>query len=575
MTQKKQGRRDTMMRRMILVTAAAFLFCALPAAAQAQDPTLVYETTIPGYYLASGRGLAVDDAGNAYMFGRFIGDQDQNHFFVGKLDAEGDVVWTKSVTGEDHDVATGIHVADGKVYLTGWTDSADFPTTADALYPSQIHFRDAFLMIFGAADGKVLYSTYFGGDYTDHGNGVAVNAAGEIVLVGSTWSTDFPTVDPLQAENGSYPYDSSDAFITRLSADGQEILYSTYYGGSSDDDVQGMALDEDGNVYFAGTTLSNDYPLMNPYQPSRIGGRDGFITKISADGSAVDFSTYLGGEDLELMGGIALDAANHVYVGGSTRSITFPTTPGSFQEEFVGEIDGCEVPFGGDYNCDDMFAAKLSADGSSLVYSTFIGGHRIDQSRDLAVNSAGEAYLVGYTFSDDFPPDGIDSSGEIVVAKLNAAGSDLVYSHTVDSGSANAGHGIAVDASGDVTFTGAVNVPADFYVARLTEPGTAGVGDGIAGSRLRLGPGRPNPFRGSTQVAYTLGGERAAPVHLGVYDAAGRLVRTLVDGTRAPGRHTAAWNGTDEAGTPLSAGVYFYRLQTNGENRTGRVLLVK
>ncbi|MHC4272947.1 MAG: SBBP repeat-containing protein [Planctomycetota bacterium] len=452
------------------------------------EPALVYETTVTGFHLASGRQLTVDPQGNAYVAGQAI--DAENDIVVVKLDPDGDLLWTTHIRGNDHDIANGIVLDDANnLYVTGWTDSSDFPTVG-ALQTTLTGFRDVFVMKLAHQDGSVLYSTYLGGDYADEGHGIALNGAGEIYLVGSTQSTDFPTVDPIQAEPIGNPYAYSDAFVTKLSADGSTILYSTYLGGAKDDRAVAIALDESDNMYLAGDTDSANFPTVNPIQSAYAGDQDIFVAKLSADGSAIDYSTFLGGEDWDRVARLALDDTDHAYVAGSTRSIAFPTTPGAFQEEFVGSILGCEVPFGADHNCDDAFVTKLAPNGTALAYSTYLGGTATDECRDLAVDSAGRAHVVGYTVSQDFPPAGIGSAADIFVSKLGADGSDLLYTYTTDSASANAGHGIAVDAAGDTYFTGAINAPADVYIAKIADQsgcetdldgdGSTGVADFLA-----------------------------------------------------------------------------------------------
>jgi hypothetical protein len=431
------------------------------------EPALVYETTVTGFYLASGRQMTVDAQGNAYIAGQAI--DAENDIVIVKLDPAGDPLWTTHVRGNDHDVANGVALDDANhLYVTGWTDSSDFPTV-DALQTTLTGFRDAFVMKLAHQDGSILYSTFLGGDYTDEGHGIALNGTGEIYLAGSTQSMDFPTVDPIQAQPVGNPYSYSDAFITKLSADGGTILYSTYLGGAKDDRVVAIALDADDNMYLAGDTDSTNFPTTNAIQPDYAGAQDIFVAKLSADGGTLEYSTYLGGEDWDRVAHLALDASAHAYVAGSTRSVTFPTTPGAFQEEFVGAISGCEVPFGADHNCDDAFVTKLTPSGSALDYSTYLGGTGTDECRDLAVDSAGRAHVVGYTVSPDFPPSGIGSAAVIFISKLDAGGSDLLYTYATDSASANAGHGITVDAAGDTYFTGAVNAPADVYIAKITD----------------------------------------------------------------------------------------------------------
>jgi hypothetical protein len=469
--------------RISMLTAGILLLAASVSLAEA--PGFGYESTVPGYYLASGRGIAVDNDSNAYVFARTVGDQQQSNMLILKLNPAGDVEWSYYFDGEDHDYAMDIlYNGDDQVYVVGWTDSESFPVTPDALDNTLTGFRDAFLMKLSTEDGSLIYSTFLGGDYVDMARGIALNSAGEIYLVGSTESTDFPTVNAYQDHNSSPLYVYSDIFITKLNPAGDSILYSTYFGGYKDDAPIGVEIDSDGGIVITGQTDATDFPLVNPI----MSGPDNlFITRFSADGSTILFSTYFGGEDSDRIGAMTLDAGGNVYIAGSTRSVEFPTTPGAYQEEFAGEILGCEVPFGGHYNCEDMFVTKLAPNGSGIIYSSFLGGSTVEECRDLAIDGQGRAYLAGYTYSSDFPPDGIDFSAEIVLSRFSADGSQLDYSVTVNSGSANAGHGVAVDDAGNVYFTGAVEVPAEVYVARLDSDGSG-----------NLAPGTPTAPDGAT-----------------------------------------------------------------------------
>jgi hypothetical protein len=443
----------------VVLLAAAF---APPVQAA---PALVYETTIPSTNLAYGRRIVVDDEGNAYVIATTIGKG--NDILVLKLDPAGDVLWTRPIIGNKHDHAAALALDDANdLYVAGWTDSDDFPTL-NALDDTLTGFRDAFLTKFSTHDGTILYSTYLGGDYVDQAADIALNSAGEICLVGSTESSDFPTVNPIQAQLNNVPYAYSDAFITILSADGAAILYSTYLGASRDDSAVALALDANDNICIAGDTTSPDFPAV-PIEPAYMGDGDIFVAQLSADGNAVNYSTLIGGEDWDRVAQIAVDQAGNPYIAGSTRSIFFPTTPGAFLEAFVGQILGCEVPFGADFNCDDIFVTKLSADGTELDYSTYLGGTTIDEGRDLAVDAGGAVHVVGYTNSLDFPQADIDAPAAILISKLGPDGNNLEFTFTIPSASANAGHGIALDAAGDIYVTGAIHAPADVYIAKIT-----------------------------------------------------------------------------------------------------------
>jgi hypothetical protein len=563
----------------VSILTAVVASVGLAAAASADQPTFVYQTTVTGYYLASGRDMAVDAGGNAYVVARTIGGG--NDILVVKLDPEGDVLWETPINGSSHDVAGDIELDDANdVYIAGWTDSrGDFPVVG-GLDPMVTKFRDAFVMKLSGADGSIIFSTLFGGDYTDQGEALALTDAGEIIIVGSTGSTDFPTTPDAYQDHPSAPlYVYTDVFIMKLTAAADSILYSTYFGGFEDDQAKYVELDPAGNIVISGTTTDDAFPLVNPIisDPQEI-----FVSKLSADGSTLMFSTYIGGEDIDALDGMDMDSNGYVYITGSTRSVDFPTTPGSFQDEFVGEYLGCYVSFPAHYyNCDDVFVTKMATDGSGLVYGTFVAGTKVENSGNIFVDDLGRAYIIGYTGSQDFPPDGGPPEGygaDIFVSGLSSDGSDLLFTQLVESGSSNQGHGVAVGSCGDVYFTAAVNVPADVYVARLTGIGPspqAGVGETGTLTHLEVGLSTPNPSDGIASLTYSIPAYASAPVRLTVHDATGRLVRTLVDRMESPGAHSVSWDGADERGRPVASGVYFYHLRWNGRSETRRAVLLR
>lgn len=431
-------------------------------------PTFVYESTYNGANFDYGLDTVVDSGGNAYVLARSY--DSNNDVLVLKFGPDGTLLWNTTIRGNALDFGTGIEVdGSGIVYITGWTDSTDFPLV-NPLQSTRNGFRDAFLSKLSAQDGSIVYSTYFGGNRSDGSNDLAINSAGEVYLTGYTESTDFPTVNPIQGQLDTTTCFCADAFVSKISADGSTLLYSTYLGGSFDDEGRSIGIDAHGNIFVAGDTKSDDFPTTNPVQAAFAGGmRDVFAARISAGGSTLDYSTYLGGEDWDRVNRIAVDGAGYAYLSGTTRSVGFPTTPGAFQEQFAGGILACgNPPYDPLHNCDDVFVTKVAPDGSSLAYSTYLGGNRNEEGRGIAVDGSGQAHIVGYTTSPDFPPSGNLSAADIFVAELDSSGSALNYTVLVDSPTANAGHGIAVDSAGDIYITGAQNVPSDVYTARLS-----------------------------------------------------------------------------------------------------------
>ena len=296
----------------------------------------------------------------------------------------------------------------------------------------------------------LLYSTYVGGSSGDCGNGIAVDSTGNAYITGYTYSIDFPTVN---AHNTTLGW--SDCFVFKLSSAGDALLYSTYVGGSSGDCGNGIAVDSAGNAYVTGYTLSADFPTVNAYDSTFNGGYvtgDCFVLKLPSAGDTLLYSTYVGGNDTDFGGQIAVDSTGFAYVTGHTASTDFPT------------VNATDNTFGGDYDC---FVFKLSSDGDTLLYSTYVGGSDNDFGKGIAVDSAGNAYVTGMTGSTLFPTvNAYDSTFngryyDCFVFKLSSAGNTLLYSTYVGGSSDEFAYGIAVDSTGNAYVTGDT-VSADF-----------------------------------------------------------------------------------------------------------------
>jgi uncharacterized protein (TIGR03437 family) len=296
-------------------------------------------------------------------------------------------------------------------------------------------------------DPTLAYSGYLGGDDRDAAVGIAVDAAGNIYVAGTVNSLNFP-VTP-----GAYQttLKDIDAFVTKLNPAGTTVLYSTFLGGGQAEDATGLTVDAAGNVFVTGFTGSADFPTTPGAYQTTVSRSDAFVTKLNASGSGLIFSTLLGGSGNEFSYGIAADAANNVYVTGSTTSTNFPTTTGVFQGS----------PRGGGL---DAFVTKLNASGTQLVYSSYLGGDGIDEGYGLAVDTAGNAYVTGSTTSTNFTTtpgvfqatyNGTTSQSDAFVTKVNAAGTALTYSTYLGGRSNDVASGIAIDAAGNAYVTGA------------------------------------------------------------------------------------------------------------------------
>ena len=197
----------------------------------------------------------------------------------------------------------------GNAYVTGHTTATNFPTANPCNQVTQDP-TTRFVTKLNAAGSALVYSTYLGGNSEDFAIGIAVDSGGNAYVTGLTQSTNFPTANPLQASNNGGPVGSAyDAFITKLNADGSALVYSTYLGGSAFDFCYRIAVDAAGNAYVTGLTNSTNFPLANPLQPANAGSSDAFVTKLNAAGSALIYSTYLGGGGSDVGRGIAVDAA--------------------------------------------------------------------------------------------------------------------------------------------------------------------------------------------------------------------------------------------------------------------------
>ena len=399
------------------------------------------------------------------------------------------LVYSTYLGGSEEDDGFGIAVdAAGNAYVTGKTRSTDFPKTPGARQPTfGGGSADAFVTKLDTTKtgpDSLVYSTYLGGNGEDIGYGIAVDADGSAYVTGVTGSTNFPTLGAFQRTfRGDF-----DAFVTKLDLTGV-LLYSTYLGGSGFDEGFGIAVDASGNAYVTGLTVSNlsstrpGFPTTpGAYQPTFGGGfGNAFVTKLDTTKTGLAslvYSTYLGGAIFDEGFGIAVDAAGNAYVTGETQSTNFPTTPGAFQPTFGG-------------GSADAFVTKLDATGSSLVYSTYLGGSGGEGSpagapgsSGIAVDAAGNAYVTGETRSTNFPttpgalqPTFGGGSADAFVTKLNPTGSALVYSTYLGGSSDDSGAAIAVDASGNAYVTGSTQ-SSDFpTTVGAFQPGLGGFVD--------------------------------------------------------------------------------------------------
>src|SRR5208283_4844758 len=399
------------------------------------------------------------------------------------------------------DAAEGYAIAvdtAGDAYVTGSAGFTNFPT-ANGLQPALggPNATNAFITKFNSHGSALVYSTYLGGSNLDTGYGIAVDTAGNAYVTGVTSSANFPTVNALQATLAG----SENAFITKINASGSALIYSTYLGGSGYDAGMGIAVDASGNAYVAGNTGSIDFPTANALQPTSGGGEDAFVAKINASGSALVYSTYLGGSALENGEAIAVDTAGNAYVTGQTSSTNFPTA------------NALQSTSGGGYY--NAFVTKINASGSALVYSTYLGGSGSDGGSGIAVDASGNVYVTGNTSSTNFPTvnalqSTLTGSYVAFVTKCNATGSALIYSTYLGGSGGDQGNGIAVDASGNAYVTG-ITSSFDFPTANALQSAYAGTYDAFVS---KISPIVVGDFTGTFDTF----NQRVAPGQSAVYD---------------------------------------------------------
>ena len=504
------------------------------------DPVLSYATFLGGGSMDLATDAAVDASGNIYVVGgttsrdfpvasgalqpAYAGGIDVmpeegvalGDGFVAKISPDGSsILYSTFLGGGDGDLAAAIAVdSSGNAYVTGFTRSGNFPITEGALQTSYaggknwsaefpLHFGDAFVTKLDS-NGALVYSTYLGGGGSDVGIGIAVDAAGNAYVAGTTTSTDFPVTEgaiqrtyaggtPVASD---MPMDFGDGFVTKLNDKGTAILYSTYLGGSKSEILSGIVVDNSGALYVAGTTFSKDFPVTPGAYRAAGGDSDVFIAKLNESGTALLYASSFGGPGADECFGVAVDAGGNAYVAGRTRGMGFPVTPNAYQTKHAGS--------------DDAFLAKLNAAGTELAYATYLGGKGAENCFRPAVDAAGNAYLAGDSRSPDFPttPDAVQRrlSGQhnAFVAKFDPSGSALTYSTLLAGKDDGKAMRVTLDPAGNVYlvgFTSSMDFPVtagapqtkiggmyDGFVLKITDLGTPAAATAVS-------PGTDSPSR--------------------------------------------------------------------------------
>jgi len=454
------------------------------------DPlVLVYSTFLGGAAREYGFAIAVDKTGAFYVAGQtFPQDYPKtlstnediyvriySDIFVTKFHPSGsNLEYSTYIGGELDDTAKGIAVDEnGYAYITGYTDSPDFPTTPGAFdetyskHPGNTYYMpaDAFVTKLNASGSRLMYSTFLGGYGWDGGDAICIDSKHAVYVTGSTTSyKSFPTTKDAFATQKS---GRTDAFVTKLNPAGTKLGYSTYLGGKYYEYGYGIAVDSVGCAYVTGETTSSSFPTTpGAFDTTRWGKEDVFITKMAPNGSRLEYSTFIGGSLQDTGYGIFVDQFGSAYVTGGTRSPEFPTTT-----DFI---------YGSGYR---VFITKLNPLGNSIEFSVVCSGGGCDIGRAIALNHAGSIFVTGSTEAQNFPtsqdafsrtPSGKDDS---FLIKLDTSGTSILYSTYLGGESIDSGEGIAVDDEGSVYIAGTTysknfptkNAYEDTYIGGLTD----------------------------------------------------------------------------------------------------------
>jgi hypothetical protein len=447
-----------------MVTVAAVVGTAPAAATTAYFRTVLQ---LPGFQ--SGQDIAVDADGNTVVVAHSNTDTD-NDVLISKVDPTGTELWSTTLGTTRLDTASAVAVdTDGNVFVAGRTMGSDFPLV-EPLQSTLGGFQDAFVTKLSGENGAILASTLFGGGGSDAADDIVVAGDGTVIITGSTDSTDFPTMGALFDELNLTSCFCNDAFVSQLAfgPDGIELLFSTYLGGALDDTGSALGVAADGTIFLAGSTRSRDFPVTaGAAQTTFAGGsQDLFVAAITTQRSALGFASYHGGDRTDSIGDVVATSTGELVMVGSTQSEDFPTTPGTFQPDFVGAVNGCgSPPFDPLHNCSDAFASVFTASGE-LAHSTYLGGTMDDAASSVAVGFDGLLHLVGDSRSADFPLErtGTTPSAILFVSQLSPSVDDLAATFEVATQAPSSGHGIKPGDDGSLLVTGADSVPSDVLI---------------------------------------------------------------------------------------------------------------
>jgi Beta-propeller repeat len=432
------------------------------------DPGLEYSTYLGGNEADQAADVAVDASGSAYVVG-YTGSTDfpttpgaysagsGSNVFVTKMKPDGTGLdYSAYIGGTGIDYGFGVDVdGQGQAYVTGYTDSSGYPTTAGALSTTRKGNSDDFVTKLNAAGTGLVYSTYLGGNGDEMGNdqaAIAVDSSGAAYVGGGTRSTDLATPGAADTTYTPSAKNINDAFVAKLNAAGSQLSYATYLGGDqSEETLYALAIGADGSAYATGLTNSSDFPTTAGAYDTTLADSSGdaYVTKVNPAGSAYTYSTLLGSDSSDIGEGIAVDGSGSAYVGGATYGTNYPTTAGAYDTARGTGVAG--------------FVTKLNAAGSGLAYSTYLeaaSGNNPTFVMDIDLGPGGTAYVTGNTAAANYPTTAgaydttANGDNDGFFTKLTAAGDALTYSTYLGGGSGDFPEGVAVDLGGKAYLAG-------------------------------------------------------------------------------------------------------------------------
>jgi len=432
------------------------------------DPLLVYSSYMGGSASDFGRGIKVDLGGTMYVVGDSVSSDflfrsslTNSDVFVGRLSPDGLLLTYVFFGGEKNEFATGLAIdLSGNIYLSGNTESKDFPIVS-SVGTELLGESDAFVVKLTANFQQFIYSSLIGGGGKESGVSLTIDSAGSAYISGRTSSQDFPLVGAMQPIYGGGDFD---AFVSKLSADGKTLVYSTYLGGGDTEDLMdrsGIGIDSDGNVYVTGDTQSTDFPVKNAVQAAKNGAAstsDGFVSVINPSGSNFVYSTYMGGTNDDFGLAIATDQSHNAYIAGSTKSTSFPGSTSTRTSTTTS----------------DAFVAKLNPTGSAITYLTFIGGAAGNEAANaIALDNDGTAVIVGSAGAGVPTLNSIQSffkggANDALIARLTASGA-VSFSTYLGGGGDDVGLGVAIHADHVIYVTGVTDSQDLLTVASLRD----------------------------------------------------------------------------------------------------------